>query len=229
MAMMTTMMNRKILFAFVIAFTSVSISAQVSDFGIWANVDAEVGLSKKFDLEFSGSLRSYNNTSEIEQAFLEGGVQYKIWKFLSVAASYRYINKLENNGFYYGRHKFFTDINSSVSSGNFSFSGRVRLQRTTLTFIESEEDKIARYHLRLRIKADYRGSSSPFKPYLSFEPFIPVFKGADPSIGKYRLAAGSELYITGKSSIDIGYIFERDFKPAVINLHILNLGYKIRF
>jgi hypothetical protein len=223
------MMNRKLLLVFFITFSAIFVSAQESDFGIWANVDAEVSLSKKFDLEFSGSVRSYNKTSEIEQVFLEGGVQYKIWKFLSVAASYRYINKLENNGFYYGRHKFFTDINGSVSAGNFGFSGRVRLQRTTLTYIETEEDNIARYHLRLRIKADYRGSSSAFKPYISFEPFIPVFQGADPSIGKYRLAAGTELYLTRKSSIDIGYMLERDFKPVLINLHILNLGYKIRF
>jgi hypothetical protein len=229
MVMMTTMMNRISLLVFFITCTTFSISAQESDFGIWANVDAEVSLSKKFDLEFSGSVRSYNKTSEIEQAFLEGGVKYSIWKFLSVAASYRYINKLENNGFYYGRHKFFTDINGSVSAGNFGFSGRVRLQRTTVTYIETEEDKIARYHLRLRVKADYRGSSSVFKPYLSFEPFIPVFNGANPSIGKYRLSAGSELFLTQKSSIDIGYILERDFKPVQINLHILNIGYKIRF
>lgn len=229
MTTMMTMMNRRLLFAFFIACVTFSVSAQDNDFGIWTNVDAEIGLLKKLDLEFSGSLRSYNNTSQLEQAFLEGGVQYKIWKFLSVAASYRYINKLENNGFYYGRHKFFTDLNSSVAAGDFSFSLRVRLQRTTVTFIESEKDKIAKYHLRLRVRAAYRASSSPFKPYISFEPFIPVFEGADPSIGKYRISAGCELFLTQKSSIDLGYIFERDFKPAVLNLHILNLGYKMRF
>lgn len=222
-------MNRILLFAFVIACTSFSISAQENDFGIWANVDAEVGLSKKLDLQFSGSLRSYNKTSEIEQFFFEGGVQYKIWKFLSVATAYRFINRLEDNGFYYGRHKLFIDATGSFPARSFSFSGRIRLQRTVLTYIESEEDDIARYVLRFRAKASYRAPSSPFKPYLSFEPFIPVFVEADPLIGKYRISAGCELYLTNKSSIDIGYILERDFKPAVINLHILNLGYKIRF
>lgn len=222
-------MNKKILLLFFITVTTFSISAQENDFGIWANVDAEISLSKKLDLQFSGSLRSYNKTSELEQFFLEGGVQYKIWKFLSVSASYRFINRLEDNGFYYGRHKMFIDATGSLPAGDFSFSGRIRLQRTVLTYIESAEDDIARYVFRFRAKASYRAPSSPFKPYLSFEPFIPVFVEADPLIGKYRFSAGCELYLTNKSSMDIGYIVERDFKPAVINLHILNLGYKIRF
>jgi hypothetical protein len=223
------MMIRRWIIVFLLMLAPVIVRAQKSDFGIWANIDAEVGLAKKFDLEFSGSLRSYSNTSKLEQAFLEGGFKYDIWKFLSVAASYRYISKLENNGFYYGRHKIFADINGSLPAGNFSFSGRVRLQRTAFTYIEDEEDEIARYVLRIRAKASYRTPSSPIKPYIYFEPFIPVFEGADPSIGKFRLSAGSEIYLTNKSSIDLGYILERDFKPAVINLHVLNIGYKIRF
>jgi hypothetical protein len=223
------MMIKRFLNLLIVALFPLVASSQQSDFGIWVNVDADVSLSKKFDLQFSGSLRSYQNTSKLEEAFLEGGVEYKIWKFLSVAASYRYVNKLENNGFYYGRHKFFTDITGSVPAGNFTFSGRIRLQRTTLTFIEQEKDKISRYHLRLRIKAAYRPSSSPFEPYLGIEPFFPVFTGSESGIGKTRFFAGTDLFITRRSSVDIGYILERDFKPVILNLHILNLGYKIRF
>jgi len=223
------MMTRRLLYSVFFACITVIAAAQENDFGIWANFDAEVGLIKKLDLNFSASGRSYKNTSELEQAFLEGGVKYSIWKFLSVGASYRYASKLENNGFYYGRHKFFADVTGSFNAGNFSFSGRVKLQRTTLTYIEKQGDDISRYHLRIRAKVAYRPSSSALKPYISFEPFIPVFNGANPSIGKYRLSAGSELYLTNKSSIDIGYILERDFKPVLINLHVLNLGYKIRF
>jgi hypothetical protein len=225
---MMTMIKR-ILPALLLVCVPFLVQAQENDFGIWANVEVEYGLSKKFDLEFSGSVRSYNNTSELEQAFLEGGVKYSIWKFLSVAASYRYISRLEDNGFYYGRHKLFIDATGSFPAGSFSFSGRFRLQRVVLTYIESEEDDIARYVLRFRAKASFRAPSSPLKPYLSFEPFLPVFTEADILIGKYRLSAGCELYLTNRSSIDIGHILERDFKPAVINLHIVNLGYKVRF
>jgi hypothetical protein len=77
------MMIKRFLNLLIVALFPLVASSQQSDFGIWVNVDADVSLSKKFDLQFSGSLRSYQNTSKLEEAFLEGmSTSWKITAFI---------------------------------------------------------------------------------------------------------------------------------------------------
>jgi hypothetical protein len=226
----TVMMMIKRFFLITIFFSIAGISfSQNDDFGLWLGVNARHELLTKLDAEISGCLRTFNNASQIEQSFIEGGLKYNLNKYISLSGYYRLISKLEDYSKYYFRHKLFLDIKTTVPVGNFSFSGRARILRTTKTYIEDEEDLISKYYGRLKLKAEYDIPSFPLAPYLYFEPFTPVSSDAGLSISKYRLSAGTELKINRRSSLDVGYIFQRDYLLHISNEHIISLTYKIKF
>ncbi len=222
------MIKRSALFFLFLASTSYSFS-QDDDFGIWTALNFRYGIIKNLSTEVSGSIRTFNNTSQVEQSFWELGLQYKISKTFSAAASYRIISMLEDDSRYHPRHKLFLDFKTTLPSGNFEFTGRVRLQRTTKTYIEDTEDEIARYYGRLKLQAKYNLPSSPVKPFLYFEPFVPFNSGSGFRLSKYRLSAGIELRITRHLSVEPGYVFQRDYMPHISNQHVLSADINLKF
>ena len=73
-----------LIFIPLVAFT------QEKDFGIWYGVSAEHNLTKKLEIDLSSNIRTFNNASKIEEAFLEGGITYNFSKGNK-------INKIDRN------------------------------------------------------------------------------------------------------------------------------------
>jgi hypothetical protein len=223
------MMIKKLLILFVISTISGVVLAQDDDFGLWFGLNAKHEILKNTDVELSGSLRTFNNSSRLDEAFLEGGIQYRFNKYFSTSASYRLTSRSEDNSEFYFRHKLFLSAKGMLPLGNFSFSGRLMLQRTTKTYIEDNGDLVSDYTGRFRLKSYYNIPSFPVNPYLYLETFTPLFSDSGFGIGKYRLSGGAELKINRKSSMELEYIFQRDYKPDLANEHIISINYKIRF
>jgi hypothetical protein len=223
------MMIKRLLLIFLFLPCAVISYAQEDDFGIWLGVTARHELIKKLDIELSGCVRTFNNSSKIEQSFLEGGAQYNLSNNISLSGSYRLIRNLEKDSKYYFRHKLFLDLKATLPSGNFSLSGRARIQRVTKTYINNDEDLISKYYGRLKLRAAYDITSFPLKPYLYLEPFFPLFSNSGFKISKHRLSAGAELKISQKSTVEAGYIFQRDYQPHIYNIHIISINYNIEF
>jgi hypothetical protein len=223
------MMIKEVFLLFLFISFAGACFSQEDDFGIWLGVNVKHEVVKNLDVEFSGCVRTFNNTSQIEQSFLEGGIHYRFNKYFSGAGSYRLISTLEDDSKYYFRHKLFLDITGSIPSRNFDFSGRLRFQRTTRSYIEDEEDLLAKYYGRFKLKVKYNTPSLPLNPYLYYEAFSPISSGSEFEISKKRFSVGTELRITGRSSIDLGYIFQRDCKPHISDIHIILLYYKLKF
>lgn len=224
---MTTMIRKGILILLISCLPGI-ITAQ-DDFGMWFATNIDYGLFKKVDFKFTGSIRTFNNTSQIEQSFFELGLQYKLSKNFSLSGSYRFTNSLEDNDRYYYRHKLMFDLNSSVQFNNLSVSARGRVQRMTRTYIENEDDLLAQYTARIKIKTAYRLPGIPIKPYVSFESFTDISPEFGPFIGKYRFSAGAEFKVTRVISIDAGYIIQRDYVPNINNEHIVSVDINFKF
>ena len=222
------MTNRKFFLILLLITFSVNSHSQ-DDFGLWLTVDASHKIFKNMDAEISGSLRTAENSTVIDQYFGEAGLSYKFGKIISVSSSYRIIKKIENNNEYYFRHKFFVGTRAEIQTGRFDLSARMLYQRTVHTYIENKNDLIPQNLLRLRVMAEYKIPSSPFKPYLSCEPyfFLNDIKGS--AIQKTRFSAGTEARITSKSSIEAGYIFENFKRAQSIDSHIVSLKYILKF
>jgi hypothetical protein len=223
------MMIKKIALLIHLILISGIASAQDDDFGLWFGVDAKHEILKNLDVEFSGALRTFNNSSQIDETFLEAGLKYNFNKHISLSGSYRLTNKLEDDTKYYFRHKIFFGLKADIPLGYFLFSGRAMIQRTTKTYIENEEDLSAFYYGRLKLKAEYDFPSFPLSPFIYYEPFIPIFSDSGFKIDRNRFSSGAELQITDKSSIKIEYIYQRDFQPHIADENIISLTYKIEF
>jgi hypothetical protein len=222
-------MIRKSVIIFSLLFLPLALKAQDDDFGIWTSLETRFGLSRKLSMDVTGSLRTYNNSSKIDEVFAEGGLNYKISKFLGVSASYRLTDRQEDNGDYYLRHKIYFAVRSSVSAGNFTFSGRLMYQRATKTYIEDDSDLSAVCDGRVKLKAYYNIPRFPVNPYVSYETFCRLTSGADRTVGKNRFSGGAELKINRRNSVELEYIFQRDYLPHLADESILSVNYKIKF
>ena len=214
------------LFIFFIPKTGYS---QSTDFGIWYGANGEYSLNKKIDIDVSAMIRTFDNASKIDQAFLEGGLSYKFNKYLSSAVSYRITENLEDNTEYHIRHKWFADIKCTLPLKNFSFSARLRFQIQKKTFYENPGDKIPDYHSRFKLKGIYKIPKFPVNPYLSIESFSAMFENSERLIDKNRFTLGFEYKIAKKHSVEAEYIYQRDYLPHISDINIISINYNIRF
>jgi hypothetical protein len=209
------------------ALISISISAQDKDFGIWYGANLKKGITNKIDLDVSAMVRTFEKASKVEQGFLEAGLGYKINKHFDAALSYRLTSALEDDSKYHFQHKIFLDIKGDAKASDFSFSGRFRFQTRVKTYLQYVSDKYPDYTGRLKLKAMYRTPSFPLNPYVYYESFCPMFANSDRLIGKNRFSLGFVYKISKMHSVDIGYIFQRDYLPKLSDMNIISLEYNL--
>jgi len=205
----------------------IPVFSQDKDFGVWYNISFNREIAKKLDFEGVAAIRTFQFGSKIEQSFAQAGLDYKIADFLTSAASYRLANfsEVESDG-HYLQHKFFLDLNGKYDVSVIEFEARMRLQTRIKT---SEYDSDNNSTGRIRLKATYKTPSFPVNPYIYMETFSPLFREAERLIGKQRLSLGMEININKKHSVDVGYLFDRDYIPDLVDFHIIDLDYNIKF
>jgi len=223
------MMTRKFYLTIFLFFISLITYSQKKDFGIWYGISAEHKLSKKLEIDLSANIRTFNNASKIEEAFIEGGLGYALNKHLAVGGSYRLTKSIEDNNSYYFRHKIMLDVKGSFPVGNFNFSSRLRFQTGYKTYIQHENDIYPYYTGRIKFKAVYKTQTFPVDPYVYIESFCPMFSDKSGKIEKNRYSAGAELNITKRHSVDLEYIFQRDYLPHISDLNIISVNYNLKF
>jgi hypothetical protein len=226
---MPMMTIRKLSIILFFILLPVAARSQDDDFGVWTSLEARYGFSKRINLEVSGSFRTFQKSSKLDEVFAEAGVNYRLNKYLGFAASYRLTDRYEYDGGYYFRHKLFLSVRSVVPAGNFTFSGRAMIQLATKTFIEDESDLSPIYTGRFKLKASYNIPAFPVNPYIYGETFIPLSQVSGLTFGKNRFSGGAELKINKRNSIDLEYIFQRDFLPHLSNEHIISVNYTFKF
>jgi hypothetical protein len=192
-------------------------------------VSIEHDLSKKLKIELQPTLRTFDNASRIEEGFLEAELSYKLTKFLSLAGSYRYTKSIEDDDRYHTRYKLFAGVKGTVELWDIDLSGRIRYEKRYKTYFEDENDKIPSAHMRFRIKAVYKTPSFPLNPYLCSELFFPVNKDPEYVVDKTRFAGGVEYKIFKDQTLEIEYIYQRDFFPKLRNENILAITYGLKF
>lgn len=227
--MQMMMMTKKWITVLLLFILPLITFSQKKDFGIWYGISAEHKLTKKLELDLSTKIRTFSNAAKIEQVFLEGGLAYELNKYLAIAGSYRLTKNIEQNNSYYFRHKVMLDIKGSMPAGDFSFSCRLRFQNAIKTYIKDVRDKYPDYTGRVKLKAIYKTPTFPVNPYIYVESFCPVFSDKERTIEKTRYAAGAELRILKQHSVEVEYIFQRDYLPHISDINIISLNYNIRF
>jgi len=220
---------KKPLLLFLLILTASITFSQEKDFGIWAGIAAEKELIKNLDLNFDVNMRTYHNVSEIEEAFFDIGLKYKFNKYLSAGLSYRYTQFKEDDEIFHPRHKWFADLTGKLPLGDFDISARIRFQQRYKTYFEDENDRESKEVGRLKLKTLYNIPSFPVNPYLSAELFFPMVSVSERTVEKERFMAGFEYNISKKNSIELEYMFQRDFFPKMSDINIISVNYNIKF
>ena len=223
------MTTRRVYTGLLLFFLTIPAFSQEKDFGVWYGISAQHKLNEKFDVELSTNVRTFNNAAKIEEAFIEGGLVYNLSKRFSIGGSYRFSESIEDNNSYYIRHKFLLDLKGGLPVGKLTFTGRLRFQSRIKNYIEDEEDDHPDYTGRLKIKVLYKTPTFPVNPYLYMETFCPMFSDKSRTIEKNRFGAGLDFSIAKQHSVDIEYIFQRDYLPHISDINLISVNYNIKF
>lgn len=221
-------MIRKFLVMLVVVCTGYLTHAQDKDFGIWYSVSAQKEIAKDLDIEADINLRTWHDAGEIDEGFIDAGLGYKISKNFSAALTYRFTEMIEKDDNLHPRHKWFADFRAKTAIGDLDLSGRLRFQQRFKTYFRDENDKESKEHLRFRIKAAYDIPKFPLNPYITSELFFPIFDHVSRTVDKQRFAGGFEYKISKKHSVELEYIFQRDFYPDWVDMNIITVSYGIK-
>ena len=222
-------MNKSLVSALIISFLPVFLSGQDNDFGVWGTLKGKHDFNKHLEAGISIVLRTAENASKAEQYSGEFNLGYNFNDYFSLGVSYRALNKLENDERYHFSQKLYLIMKGTLPLGRFEFSGRFMYQKALLTYFEDDSDPLSKHYARIKLKADYDSKSSPLKPFISWEPFMPLSGDPDYKIEKSRYSAGTELQISRRSSFEISYIFENKTKITKTDMHIISLSYELEF
>ena len=167
-------MRKNIIALFVAIFTfapfcSVNAQSNDSEFGIWATVEAEKKINKKFKFVADAELRTYDFVSNIERATIGAKFEYKILKWLKANVGYSFMYTHEpqatsikdavedeagnifneyniDQDYWVIRNRVYATVSGEYKVGRFEFSLRERLQYTRTNSATTNETKY-RYDL----------------------------------------------------------------------------------
>ncbi|MFZ0280693.1 MAG: DUF2490 domain-containing protein [Bacteroidales bacterium] len=220
---------KKAVFLFILIGSGLAGYSQKKDFGIWYGVAAEHKLADKLELDLSGVLRTFKDASKIEEFFLEAGLTYKFNDYFSAGASYRITENIEDDDAFHIRHKWFVDAKGTLPAGDLTVTARARFQQRYKTYFEDEEDKIPDSHVRTRLKVHYDIPNFKINPYLAAELFLPAFADVEKTVDKYRLSIGADYSFAKKHTVELEYIFQRDYLPKLSDINLISLQYNFKF
>lgn len=223
------MMTKKLLLVFAAVTLSSAAFSQKNDFGIYYGLGGEIKLVRKLEMDISANLRTLDNASEIRQAYLEAGFTYKFSKYLYAGAGYRFTWFYEDDDSFHPRHRWYSDIKGKLPAGDFEISARLRFQESFKTYFENESDKDPYEELRIKLKTLYNIPSFPVNPYVAAEFYMPVFIDLDKTVDTRKFMAGAEYNISKKHSVELEYMYQRDFLPKLKNKNVLSVNYYFRF
>lgn len=202
--------------------------AQVKDAGLWINIGIEKKITQAWALEYEHSTRFIENISEAGSIINEIGVNYKFNKKSQISLFYRSNFQRQLNNMYVPVSRFYLDFSHRLKLSTFAITGRIRFQHQQKNSLFYDFDGSTANTVRPKVSFKYQVEK--FSPYVSGEVYVPVFYNEYKPIDKLRIEAGVEYEINKQQSIDLGYLYQREFfenNPKTD--FVIKLGYKFSF
>lgn len=219
-------MRNKLILLSLVTFLGVSAFAQ-SEPSTWVELEFSKKIIKNLKAEFNPELRLFGGF-EMDTYILEGGLSYKLHKYLTVAGYYRYENERnyrEKRQIYEwepaGRFAF--DAKSGFAIKRFDLSFRLRYTNGK-DFDDTTDDKTS--YFRYRAKLDYDIKGSKLAPFASVEVFHDlILKDFD----KTRYTTGFAYPLNKNNELSLFYRLQDYSEAGKESLDIIGLGYSLKF
>jgi hypothetical protein len=192
----------------------------------------ELGFSKKvvknLKVEFNPELRLLSDF-KMDTYILEGGLSYKLHKYLTLAGYYRYENAWDykkSTGAYKGQiasKRIAFDAKSGFELKRFDFQFRLRYTNGA-DFDQTTDDKAS--YFRYRAKIDYDMKGSKFVPYVSVEVFHDLILD---NVDKVRYTGGLSYPINDHHELGLFYRLQDYSEAAKASTNIIGIGYSLKF
>lgn len=225
-------MTRNKLLIVILSFILSSSAIAQSGPNPWAELEFSKKIVKNLRLEFNPELRFYNDF-RMDTYILEGGLSYKLHKYLSVAGYYRY----ENTNDYKPKkdiyvwepaNRFALDAKTDVDVARFNFSFRLRYTSgAKVNQVTNENDSYFRY----RAKAEYNIKGSKLVPYVSYEVFHDLKQNY---FDKMRYTGGLAYPLNKNNELSLFYRLQdyleyNSLEDKKESLNIIGVGYSLKF
>lgn len=209
--------------------STLPLTAQVKDAGLWTSVTLEKKFTQRLDLSFTEELRFNENITELGTIFSDIGLGYKLGKdnLLGISFNYRFISRRQLNDSYSQRNRYYTDI--TVKKG---FGMIVPILRTRFQWQKNDlfsgEDNAPDIHMRNKLTLKY-DPGKQFKPFVSAEIFTQLnHRSGNLLNDNVRYAAGVDYDINEHHAFGIGYMLDREMNVKNPRYsYIVTLGYKL--
>jgi long-subunit fatty acid transport protein len=200
----------------------------------WFELEFSKKIVKNLKVEFNPELRLLGGF-KMDSYILEGGLSYKLHKYLTFAGYYRYENewKYKNStGAYKGQvssNRIAFDAKSGFEMNRFDFQFRIRYTNGA-DFDQTTNDKAS--YFRYRAKIDYDIKGSKLVPFVSIEAFHDlILKDFD----KMRYTGGLAYAINKNNEIGLFYRLQDYLEPKDYtgdpkeSMNIIGIGYSLKF
>lgn len=210
---------KRVLLILLIIFTGFStIYAKTEKFGTWIELEFTKKFLKDFEFSIIPEFRLQDDFS-LDEYIFEGKLGYEPFKFLDIAAGYRYITNVKDKENEV-THSGVFDVTGKTEFDRFKASLRARFTNDT-----DFGDPWATYYFRPRAKLSYNVKGIKAEPYISYEVFH-----------SFR----DKTYYKGRLDVGIGYKFNKhnevglyyrlnDYYVDRNSIHILGIDYGFKF
>lgn len=212
---------------------TVSVSAQ-DDPSTWIELEFSKEIIKNLKVEINPELRFYGGF-ELDSYIFEGGLSYKLHKYLTLAGFYRYENEYKyknSTGAYKGQeeaNRIAFDAKSGFELSRFDFSFRIRYTYGG-DYDQTTNDNASFFRYRAKVAYDIKGSK--FVPYASVELLHDlIYK----EINRTRYTTGLTYPINKHHEVGLFYrlqdYYETKDKPGEQkeSMNIIGIGYSLSF
>jgi hypothetical protein len=168
----------------------VSSFSQIDDIGFWTGASIQKQITRKLEGSVASQLRLHHDVTEINQIYVDGGIEYSFHKNLKAGLHYRFINSNREN-YYSKRHRIYADLAFRQKVSIFTFTLRERIQEQFNDYNSSETGKIPVWVLRSKLSVKF-DLDKKYTPYISGELFYLVdnAKEEDNFVSRYRYEVG---------------------------------------
>ena len=194
----------------------------------WVELEFSKKIIKNLKVEFNPEIRMLGGF-EMDSYILEGGLSYKLHKYLTLAGYYRYENewKYKNStGAYKGQvayNRVAFDAKSGFELKRFDVQFRLRYTNGA-DFDQTTDDRAS--YFRYRAKIDYDIKASKFVPFVSVEAFHDLILK---DIDKMRYTGGLSYSINKNNEASLFYRLQDYSEAGKESMDIIGIGYSLKF
>ena len=226
------------------------VSAHADDFGIDLSLGIKKNIIKGLHASLEGSLRTQNNSSDLEQLSIGPGIDYKPIKYLKFDIGYEFIDKYHpshttNNNivesYWSPRHRIVASASGILPLGDFKISLRERYQytyrqktsakKTSQSGAETSDKIVSAEHShiwRQRLSFAYKHPDIHIEPHFDFEMYNILTDGF--AFDKLRFLLGIQYEIINNHSVELYYRYTYEIADSSDeNVHLLGLSYEFEF